>query len=413
MQNCTNEPVATNCIPCETYKDCEPFYTDEIYNRLTCKAARAGNGTLSGCGCYMFFGFDGEDCSSGTVLQALHLLVLTPLMLYAIYILLFVGQTVKVFASKKLLDLSKPNIQSAVACMLCAGCYVALTCGYVITSAGLDAGLHFERSAKGLCVGLSVLFSMASVVTVTIAWMDLAIRSAQCSARQSQTIRNIKRGARSFGITFSLLIVIILAVLQSVVLASLLNALCQIFISLSIYAGASRIIKVLSAVAAVSSSTSVAKASKFMSPAAKIARLSSRLVWLIVSNFLFTMLFATCQAMSGGNEVTEQYFAIVFLGCVCITTLLSLHVIVLYIRSGSSSHFSTRKTNKRRSSSKVSSTTASSVASSVSSSVNSDAENLTTERRGTGTSVTSSVGDSSLRSSKNSTHTSSRMSSSS
>ena len=61
-----------------------------------------------------------------------------------------------------------------------------------------------------------------------------------------------------------------------------------------------------------------------------------------------TVIFAMCDSMAGGNNVTAQYLANVSLGAMTVTKLLSLHVVVRYVRAGSSYIFGKKKTSSSK-----------------------------------------------------------------
>ena len=169
--NCTNEPVASNCVACTTYLDCEPFYRPDVFDKITCVGGRSNNGTARGCSCYAFFGFVGENCDAESALYFFHLFLFAATLLYSLFLTALSGATLKVFVLSRTtpFQLSKPNIQSTIACMLGASSYVCLSTGYLLMSTGVDATLAFERSSvKGVFIGLSVLTTMFAVLTITI-----------------------------------------------------------------------------------------------------------------------------------------------------------------------------------------------------------------------------------------------------
>ena len=125
--------------------------------------------------------------------------------------------------------LATANIQCIFFCAITSFFITGWAFGYALTSLQVDEGLVFERQIKAPFIGGTSGFGTIGIMTVSLAWMDLAMRGKSLSSKTSGAIKKAQLAVRCIAVSFGL-IEATLMVLNLTALAGMLSLLAMVII---------------------------------------------------------------------------------------------------------------------------------------------------------------------------------------
>lgn len=309
---------------------------------------------VRGRSCYAFFGFNGdEDCAPSGGINALNVLLFVLSGIYGIFVMCYISDILTVLHKNNCLKLKKPNVQSLILGYFCVASYTILSWGYVATATQLEEYLIFERSIKGVFIGLSVLLATLSVITITISWMDIAIRSKFLSKKQTVTIKTLKIIARIFAVGSCLALLVCILVLQDTVSAALVNVGVQLILAIAILVGSRMLIKQMNSMISKSFQEAVKKSATskggpdYQKIVSGIGRLSRKVAFMVLANLVVSIVFANSDVFFYGDQATyannSSILSIVFIFGIAVTAVTTIFMIASYTKKAAMNKFNKKK----------------------------------------------------------------------
>ena len=107
--------------------------------------------------------------------------------------------------------LTSPNIQCVISVTLASFFFICVAFGYVLGNVGLDEEFVFEHNLKAILAGFAQIFVVLGMMTVSVTWIDLALRSKKLKTKTSSTMKKVRLAVHCVTIGLGLVVFLLIS----------------------------------------------------------------------------------------------------------------------------------------------------------------------------------------------------------